>query len=276
MCLIVMVAVACGGKKKDEPGPGSSGSGSAPVAKADDGSIQVFVNDQPIAKIAPGDVAKWPRLDSLLPDDDRRLGTWERLTFTTAAAPATLERPSQNHPDKVPVVFPNKDGKPSFGMFDPVELANKGQPGFRADAITEIHIKLSSADRGGTHQSGNETADPTKLVIKITTPAGEKQLTGPEILKLPRESQPNQEDAKGWRLQQFLEAVGVTKFNSVVLVDAGGTTLPFDKKDLDPTKTVAFFKLNKRGALRFRMFTKQGTGWQAGADLAALSAIQVK
>lgn len=271
--VVVLFAVACSGKK-DKPDETNKPSGSqvATAPPKSDG-VAVFVDGQTIATIPMADLAKWPRLDSLLPDADRRLGTWQALTFKPAGG--TLEKPSTNHPDRVPVVFPNRDGKPAFGMFDSVELANKGTPAFRAEGFSEIHITLSKTERSGSHQGTGEISDPTKLVLKITTPEGDKQLTGPEILKLPRIPQPNQEDAKGWSLIALLEAAGVTKFNAVTLIGSSGS-LPFEKKELDPAKVLPFVKLNKSGQLRFRMYAKQGEGWQSGADLREMTSIQVK
>jgi hypothetical protein len=274
MCLIVAFVVACGGKKKEEAGGGAGtasgvGTGSAPVV-TDDNSVEIVVDGLSVAKIKAADLGDWPRLDSLVPGEDRRLGTWEKLTFT-AATPATLDRPSQLHPDKVPVIYAGKDGKPAFGMFDPVELAKKGEPAFKVEDVKKIDLKLSKVERGGQHQgSTGEAADPTKLVVKI----GDKQITGPEILALPREPQPGNEDTKGWRVQQFLDKVGVTKFTSITLVDDNGITVPLTKKELEGG--VAFIKLNKQGALRFRMYTKKGEGWESGADLRSLSRIDVK
>ena len=275
MCLVVVLAIACGGKK--ESSGGGSGTGSAPVAKVDDSSVEIFVDDKPVAKVAAKDLAGWPRLDSFLPQEARRIGTWQKLAFTTAAAPAALDKPAQNHPDKMPVLFAGSDGKPAFGMFDAVEHAKKGEAGFRVDGVREVRLTLSKMDRGGEHQGGGgEGADITKLVLEIVTKDGKKQLTGPEIVKLPREPQPGSEDTKGWRVTQFLEAVGVTKFESIVLVDASGATVPLTKKELDPATANPFVKLNKSGVLRFRMFTKQGTGWSPGADLRGLTKIEVK
>ena len=277
MCLIVIAVVACGGKKKEQEAAGSgTGTGSAPVATVDSDSVEIFVDDNSVAKVAAADLDKWPRLDTLVPEQARRLGTWDAIAFTGGTA-TKLEKPAQNHPDKVPVLFRGKDGKAAFGMFDAVELAKQGEPGFRADAVREVRITVSKMERGGAHQgSTGEGVDPMKLVVKITTSEGEKQITGPEILKLPREPQPGNEDTKGWRVTQFLEAAGVTKYESITLVDANGTTIPYKKAELDPKTTVPFIKLNKQGSLRFRMFTKQGAGWQPGADLRSLTAIQVK
>ena len=279
MCLVVVLAVACGGKKKESEGGGSgtgAGTGSAPVAPVASG-VAIFVDDKPVATVAVADLEKWPRLDSLLPQEARRLGTWQSISFTTDGAPSKLEKPAQNHPDKIPVVFQSRDGKAAFGMFDAVEYAKKGEAGFRVEAVREVRLALSTMERGGEHQGGGgEGADITKLVLEIATKDGKKQLTGPEILKLPREPQPGSDDTKGWRVTQFLEAVGVTKFDSIVLVDASGATVPLTKKELDPATSNPFVKLNKSGVLRFRHFTKQGAGWSPGADLRGLIKIEVK
>jgi hypothetical protein len=274
--LLFVLLAACSSKKdepKKQPGP-ASGTAAAPAA---DGSVEIFVDEGSVAKLAAKDLAAWPRLDTLVPHDARRLGTWQAISFTTTAEPKKLDRPAQAHPDMVPVVFPGKDGKAAFGMFDAVEYAKKGEPAFRVDNVVSLRLELSKQERGGEHQGGGgEGADITKLVLEITTKDGKKQLTGPEILKLPRESQPGNDDTKGWRITQFLEAAGVKDYTTVTLFDGTGASLPLAKKDLDPATHVAFVKLNKSGVLRFRMFEKQGTGWAAGADLRGLAKIDVK
>ena len=270
--IIIVCAIAC---QKNEPAKTGDGTGTA-AAKVDD-SVEIFVDDKSVAKITTKDLASWPRLDALVPQESRRLGTWTGLAFVTATAPQTLDRPAQNHPDKMPVLFAGKDGTASFGMFDAVEYAKKGEPSYRVDGVRQIKLTLSKAERGGDHQGGGgEGADITKLVLEIVTKDGTKQLTGPEILKLPREDQPNNDDTKGWRITQFLEAAGVTKFEGLTLYDKSGASLPLTKKELDPKTSVPFVKLNKSGVLRFRMFTKQGAGWSAGADLRGLAKIEVK
>jgi hypothetical protein len=267
--LVIVAAAACGGHTDDQP--------KAPPKPVASEGLEVFVGDKSVAKLTPAQLASWPRLDTLVPEDARRLGTWTKLELETGGAPSALERPSTNHPDKVPVVFPGANNRPAFGMFDPVELAKHGQPALRVDDLRAIRIAVSKSERGGDHQGGTgEGVDPTKLVVAIKAAAGERQLTGAEILKLPRESQPGNEDTKGWRLQQFLEAAGVKTYKSIVLIDAAGTALPLDPQDLDPQAAIPFIKLNKQGQLRFRLFKKQGTGWQPGADLRALTTIQIK
>lgn len=271
--LVLVVTFACSSKSEDkpkDPGPASA------VAPATDG-VEVFVDEASAARVSVTDLAKWPRLDSLVPHDARRVGTWMALSFTTGGGASKLERPAQAHPDTVPALFPGKDGKPAFGMFDAVEYAKHGEPAFRVDDVRTVKLELSKQERGGEHQGGGgEGADITKLVLEITTKGGTKQLTGPEILKLPREAQPNNDDTKGWRITQFLEAAGVKDYTAVTLFDGAGASLPLTKQDLDPATHVPFVKLNKSGVLRFRMFEKQGAGWAAGADLRGLAKIEVK
>lgn len=282
---LAVVTLAIGGCKKENKttaaatGPGSAGSapGSA-TAPVEQAGLDVFVDDKKIATITKDKLAEWPRLDSLVPEDARRLGTWMSVSLSSAKpAPTEVARPSASYPDMVPVVFPGADGTASFGMFDRVELAKKGTPAMREDGVTAIRIKVASEGRGGDHQgSTGEPTDPTKLVVAFATADGDKKLTGTQILDLPREPQPDSPDTKGWRLQQFLAAAGVTKFDKVVLVDAGGMSLPLTKKELDDKKKVAFIKLNKQGALRFRLLVQKGKGWETAGDLRALTSVQVK
>jgi hypothetical protein len=113
-----------------------------------------------------------------------------------------------------------------------------------------------------------------KIVVEIETPAGAGKLTGEQILALPREPMPGNEETHGWRLSKLLDAAGIKKFERLVLSDAGGSSVILDRKDLD-TGTVPFVKLNKQGSLRVRVLKKAGTGWQTAGELRALAAIKV-
>ena len=96
-----------------------------------------------------------------------------------------------------------------------------------------------------------------------------------QLLELTREGMPGGGgDAKGWRLETLLKAAGVTTFEKLMLYDAAGTTLPLEKKDLD-ANTIPFIKLNRKGSLRFRLYKKQGEGFQNAGELSALARIEV-
>ncbi|MEJ7603821.1 MAG: hypothetical protein WKG01_38400 [Kofleriaceae bacterium] len=274
MCLLVLV-VACGGKK-DPPAPTSSGTGSAVVATPA-GTIEVFVNDINVAKITTAQIASWPRLDSLLPEDAQRLGTWQVVLISGAdPKPAELNNPSSTYPQMVPALFPGEGNAPAFGMFDPIELMKRGKPGLRQDAVREIRIKMSKDGRGGDHQGGVAATDPAKLVLTIKTAEGDKQLTGTQILALPIETMPGSEDNKGWKLTQLLTAAGITgKYSQLVLTDAAGGNLVIGRADFDDKTTVPFVKLNRQGSLRFRMMKQHGEGWRAAGDLRALTSVKV-
>ena len=292
---VAALLAAAGCKKEERPsGGGSAGSAAAgpattgsagsagatagsagAAATAPAGTVEIFVNDESVAKVPPAEVAKWPRVDALVPEGSRRLGTWQKVKLVGAKT-EELGRPSQAYPDMIPALFPGDGGKPAFGMFDPVEHAKQGQPKLRSDDLREVRIELATEGRSGEHQGGTgEGADPTKIVIQIETPAGKSQLTGAQILALPREPQPGSEDTRGWRLAQLLEAAGIKKFERLVLADAEGrSSVIVEKKDLD-AKTVPFIKLNKQGALRVRVLKQVGTGWQTAGDLRALGSIKV-
>jgi len=283
MRISLYLAFGCalaGACQKDSPaqsGGGGSGSGGVAVPAVAK-TVEVFVDDKSVAKVSGDDVAKWPRLDTLLPEEDRRLGTWQMLYLKgpSGAPVSEVTRPSTTYPELVPAIFPGEDGSPAFGMFDPVELAKHGKPGLRKDAINEIRIKTAGGDRGGDHVGNvGGNADPSKLVIAIKTPQGNHDFTGAQLLALPREAMPGNEDTKGWRLTKILEAAGIKKFERLVLTDAAGMTLALGKHDFDDKTTVPFIKLNKQGALRFRVLKQQNGGWTPTGDLRALTTIQV-
>lgn len=275
--IATLVLMAC--SKASEPTTGSAGSagsgiGSGPgSATAREEAIEIFINDKSVAKVTKAQLASWPRLDSLVPEDARRLGTWQQVQVKGATS-EDIDRPSSTHPDKVAALYPGTSGL-AFGMFDPVELARKGKPIAAHDGVREVRIKVQTEGRGGDHQGG-EVTDPTKLVLTIKTKAGDKTLTGEQILALPREPAPGQEDNKGWRVRTLLEAAGITSYKKLVLADASGVTVTLDKAELEDKATVPFVKLNRSGALRFRVMKKQGEGWQTAGDLRGLATIKVE
>lgn len=287
LCLFALAALAagCRGDKPAPPGSGSasasatpgSGSSAAAAQGSVPGGIELFVNDLTIGSVQPSLIATWPRLDSLVPGDARKLGTWELVTLQgVKPRPTELAHPSNNFPDMVPAVFPGDGGAPAFGMFDAVELARKGKPAMREDHITAIRIKVAQGgNRGQNDDGGGGAADPTKLVIAVKTPSGTSSLTGEQLLALPREGTPGNPDQKGWRLAALLDAAGVKSFAHLVLSDASGNNLTLDKADLSDT-SVPFIKLNKQGMLRLKVYKKAGDGWNAGGDLRGLNAIEVK
>jgi hypothetical protein len=277
--IVAVLSLGCGSKDAkptQEPPAGSATITPGSAAPAAAPGIEIFVDGKSVGSVGRDQLATWPRLDTLVPEDSRRLGTW-RTVAIAGRAPAEIETPSMTHPDMIPAVFPGDDGAPAFGMFDPVELAKRGKPGVRHDGVTQIRIALAAGDRGGDHRGGEAGGDPLALVVTIKTPRGEQQLTGEQILALPREPMPGSEDThKGWRVTQLLEAAGIEdKYKKLVLVDAGGTNLTLERSDFDDKTAIPFLKLNKSGALRFRLMKQQGTGWQAAGDLRALAAIKV-
>jgi hypothetical protein len=290
LCLFALTALAAAGCRGDKPGPaaqGSAAAGSGSSAAAapspstsgsgGGGGIELFVNDLTIGSVQASLIANWPRLDSLVPGDARKLGTWELVTLQGGKPrPTEIAHLSANFPDMVPAVFPGDGGAPAFGVFDAVELARKGKPAMREDHVTAIRIKLAQGgNRGQNDDGGGAAGDPTKLVIAIKTAAGPSSLTGEQLLALPREGTPGSPDQKGWRLAALLDAAGVKTFAHLVLSDASGNNLTLDKADLSDT-SVPFIKLNKQGMLRLKVYKKAGDGWNAAGDLRGLTAIEAR
>ena len=123
---IAIALVACdkGDGKKTGTGSGSAAVTAPPVAKG----VQIFVDDQPVATVKDSQINAWPRLDTLIPAADQRMGTWETLCWAAVPAkPTEINRPSSTHPDLIPALFPGEGGTASFGLFDPVELAKHGK-----------------------------------------------------------------------------------------------------------------------------------------------------
>ncbi|HEX3479894.1 MAG TPA: hypothetical protein VHT91_32965 [Kofleriaceae bacterium] len=297
LCLSGLAALAalagfavpgCRGDKPAPPGQGSgsaaapgsasaAGPGSSVAATGVPGGVELFVNDMTIGSVQPSLIASWPRLDSLVPGDARKLGTWELVTISSGKpAPTALAQPATRFPDMVPAVFPGDGGAPAFGMFDPVELARKGKPAMREDRVTAIRIKVAQGgNRGQNDDGGGASADPTQLVIAVKTSAGMSQLTGAQVLALPREPTPGNPDQKGWRLAALLDTAGIKAFAHLVLRDAGGNNLTLDRADVSDT-SVPFLKLNKQGMLRLKVYKKAGDGWNTAGDLRGLTAIETK
>jgi hypothetical protein len=267
---IAAASGACGKANSKAPPPSP---GSAAAAPASPG-LAIFVNDKQVVAVAAGDVAKWPRLDTLVPDDARRLGRWEDVSIG-GAKPTSVHAPSTTYPQLVPALFPGADGSPSFGYFDPVELANHGKPQMSADGVRDIHIKLADNNgRGQNEQGGGGGTDPTLLKLSIKTPTGEHVVDGKTLLAIPREDAPG-DAGQGWTLTTILKAAGVTSFESMVLNDANGLAINLDKSAFDPKTSVPFVKLNRQGTLRFRIFKKQGDTWTTTGDIKGLVAIEI-
>lgn len=269
--IVISVLVACkGDERSKQPTPAP-----APTAR---GEIAILVNGKEVAKLTSGAVAKYPRLDTLLPEDAQRLGTWAEITTVTddpSAVPTGIKSPSQSYPDLVPALYPEAGGA-AFGMFDPVELAKQGKPKVAHTKIREVRVTLlADGMRGQNDHQGGGVSDPTQLKIQIASPQGAKVLTGPELLALPRVAQPDGGDHQGWDLIAVLDSIGLGKWSELALADADGVSATVARKDLSADKGVAFLKLNRSGAVRFRVYSKTGTGWTTGADVRGLASIKV-
>jgi len=240
--------------------------------------LEIFVDNQSVAHVAASQLASWPRLDTLVPVRARRLGTWQDVSIKATAETKQLHKPSDVYRDLVPAVYVGDDGKPAFGMFDPVELANHGKPKVGEQGVSEIRITLAPGGGRGENESGEGGGgDPAKLKIAVKTPAGESTLEGKTLLAIARQPMPGDDskEPRGWTLATILDAAGIKKFKKIMLSDVSGQALSLEQADFDPNVSVPFVKLNRAGALRVTVFKKQGEGWQRAGDLRGLASIEV-
>ncbi|NVB82924.1 MAG: hypothetical protein HOV81_31390 [Kofleriaceae bacterium] len=271
--------VACGkgdDKKKAEPAPTT---GSAEVkAPAAPAGVGVYVDGKQVATVTDAQISAWPRLDSLVPAENQRLGTWDSINLTSEGGKATaIAKPSASHPDLVPALYPGEGGAPAFGLFDPVELAKHGKPSLGETKLQAVSIKLSMASgHGGNDHQGGDIQDPTKLELIIKTPKGEQTVTGAKLLEVQRVPAPGEEEAKGWPLAVILDHAGVKGYQKLLLTDGKETALTLEKGDLDEKVSVPYVKLNRQGALRVTVYKKHGESWQRGGDLRGLVYIEVQ
>jgi len=276
--LVLAAALAVVGCKNsgDKPQPAKSGSGSGSAVAPRVAGIQVFVNEEVITTVRLPHLKIWPLLATIVPPEARRPGTWESVRLV-GPKPQTVQQPSATYPDLVPALFFGEDG-PAFGMFDPVELAKKGNPSVRGDNLTEVRIRVATGKGRGEneHGGGGGGGDPTKLELKIKTKKGEQVLSGEKLIAMTREAPPGDADTHaGWRLLTVLEQLGIKGPKRMLLTGESGTNLTLEKQDLDPASAVPFLKLNRQGTIRFRVFRKQGETWQMGSDLRGLTAIEI-
>ncbi len=279
-CCVLAVALAVAGCKKDDADAGKTAAPAVkePAPPAQATSVEIFVDDQSVARVALPQLGQWPRVDTLVPTAARRLGTWQDVSVKTKDKPTEIHKPSDSYPELVPALYLAADNTPAFGMFDPVELAKHGKPALHAEGVSELRIKLAQNSGRGEHESGEGGgSDPSQLKIKIKTAKGESVLEGSKLLAIPRQGMPGDtsNDPKGWNLATILDAGGVKKFERILLTDTTGANLTLDKADFDAKTSVPYIKLNRQGALRVTVFKKQGEGWQRGGDLRGLASIEV-
>lgn len=274
MCVLMAVLAlsACKEKKADKPPTTTE----QPAPKPS--GLAIYVNQDKVVELDAAKVAAWPRLDSLLPQDARRYGTWTAISGIASAGPFEIKKPGATYGALVPAVYVDAATKaPSLGLFDPVDLANKSTPKVMHVGLSELRVSLElNADRGQNDHQGGEVADLSKLQIEVQAGGKSTTLSSEKLLALPREAAPDDTtgEHKGWTLAALLAAAEV-KSAKRVLLTGEELNLTLEEADLDPKLAVPFIKLNRQGALRFRTYRREGTGWTMGGDLRGLKKIQV-
>lgn len=263
---------SCKEKKADKPPPTTEQT--PPKASG----LAIYVNQDKVVEVDQAKLETWPRLDSLLPQDARRYGTWTAISGIGSAGPFEIKKPGATHGALVPALYVDAATKaPSLGLFDPVELATKGAPKVMHVALSELRVSLElNADRGQNDHQGGEVADLSKLQLEIQAAGKSTTLSSEKLLALPRQNAPDDTtgEHKGWTLEALLAAAQVQRAKRVLLTGEE-LNLTLEEADLDPKQAVPFIKLNRQGTLRFRTYRREGSGWAMGGDLRGLKKIQV-
>lgn len=237
------------------------------------------MNEKQVADADLAKAATWPRLDSLLPEADRRYGTWEAITGKANGAAFEIKKPGATYGTLVPALYPAKSGKGvSLGLFDPVDLAHKGAPKVSHEELSELRVVIdTSGGRGQNDHSGGEAVDPNTITLTIEAGGKTIEVKGDKLLAIPRENAPDDTSGehKGWSLVSILAAQQVAAPKRAILT-GDEMNLTLEQEDFDARTSIPFVKLNRQGALRFRTYKKQGDAWTAmGGDLRGLRKIQV-
>lgn len=237
------------------------------------------MNETKVSDADPAKVSAWPRLDSLLPQEDRRYGTWESIQGKASGGDFEIKKPGATYGTLVPALYPSKSGKGvSLGLFDPVDLAHKGEPKVSHDELGELRVVIDrSGGRGQNDHSGGDAIDPNTLTLTIEAGGKTIDLQGDKLLAIPRENAPDDASGehKGWSLVSILAAQKIAAPTRAILT-GDEMNLTLEKEDFDAKTSIPFVKLNRQGALRFRTYKKQGDAWTAmGGDLRGLRKIHV-
>lgn len=238
----------------------------------------MYVDEVKVADLERSKAEAWPRLDSMLPVTARRYGTWKAISGTAGGAAFELKKPGTTYGALVPALYPSTTGQGvSLGLFDPVELAKKGEPKVKHEELGELRVHLDKDGmRGQNDHAGGDAVDPTTIKLAIEAGGKKLELSGDKLLAIPRENAPDDDtgEHKGWSLLAILASEKIAPPRRVLLT-GDEMNLTLEPEDLDPKLAVPFIKLNRQGTLRFRVYKKTGQAWTLGGDLRGLRKIQV-
>jgi hypothetical protein len=286
---LVIVVLLFGCKKHGGDGSGNGGGTGGGEHHA---KLSITVDGRAVGAIDPGQAAQWTPIGAMLPGPAQGPDSWTSIDVTTGDGKTqTIDAPAKAHPGEVLAAFPGQGGI-ALGFFQPAELAKKGAPTWQVASVSSLAIHASAApaagsasggqgegngEGGGGENTGDRPMPTAALTIEIDAPDGVKTFTGDKLAALPTTHAPvGDTDTPGWTLLQILDAVGVKPTKTVVVEGGEGANLILDPGDLDPAKALLFIKLNRSGALRFRVFRKTGDTWELGGELRGVSRIELK
>lgn len=268
-----------GDAPRPTPAPSIGSANAATGLKAT--SVQLMVAGGVLQPIDASVIARWPRLETLLPPEAVSPTRWLSIALIGDAPAVEIPTPATTHPGLVAALVPGVGGT-SFAMFTPEALAAHGTPTVLQAGIKEVRVVLapvgglpptngSNGGGGGGGDGDGDRVDPGNFSVTL----GGKPFARDQFEALPKATAPAGDmQTQGWLLADLLRAGKLAPGpGGVRLTDATGETLDLKAADLVPSKGVGFLKLNRQGQLRFKWFLKDAVGWHGAGDLRGLSTI---
>jgi len=250
--------------------------------------VHLFVDHKAAGVADAAAAARWAPLAELLPANARDAATWRVLEVHTKSGRATtLPQPATAQPGLVAALFPGKDGV-DFGMFAPEDLAKHGVPKLVETEPSDVRIETTTGGEGASgggdgecnganRASAGTTPELAGVKLTIKQKSGDIEITGDDLGKMTRVPPPTGDTSNpGWDVAAVLAAKNIKPTGKVVLTDDSGATVSIAAADLDPKKSVAFMKVNKKGEIRFRLFEKNAGGaWDVAGELRGVTTIEL-
>jgi hypothetical protein len=269
--LLALLLVGC---KKDD-----KAAAPPPVAQAI--KLPILLDDKVLTESPSLGVT--PTALSALATGAPPIGEWIAVEVLDQAGKVdTLLAPAKNYPGAEPALTADAKGV-WFGLLQGGKLTQPVGPIARLTIKTKSdagkpapHIDHGSGSGGGDHGATARATPTDALEIEIETAAGTSTFTGDKMVGLPELTAPTGDtETPGWNLVDVLAAAGIKDAKAVVLTDEEQATLRVEGDDWDPARTVLYFKLNKSGQLRFRVFRKTGDVWEMAGELRGVKKLRV-
>lgn len=276
---VLAISGALGCKDKDKS-PAASGSAVAasPAEKDSPAAAlepaEIVVDGETVAKLTVADAVNWKRVDDLLPQAVRDTAEWKSIKVTNKRNRVLqLDDPKSTQAGRTAMLYPGQQQMLAFGMFDEAELKSKGAP---RTVYVDV-IKLEIETREGRRQAPAPEQPTIRATLNMTINGAKLAVTTGDLQKLPKITAPvGDTETPGWNLKDIIGLQGDVKFEKVLVLSEGAPPVEVSAADVANADILGFFKLNRQGVLRFRMYKRAGGSWDTLHELRGVTQITVE